>query len=209
MKIFNIICFVAILNFANIENVQAVIKLNSQQDSITLKAKRLKYLYLLSTSSSNGIRDTYQEQFFKEFPNTFGQLLELYGYNEKDKKPNILYNEAPNHILNLFNNLLNINDTLYYKKIIQISIGGHWDADAVNYFQDGLQKRVLDNPKLTLHLLKQITNDKIKSFWYFYFDSPHPQNQIPEQLQKIKSIDNKIYYLMLEAQNEEIRDSKE
>jgi hypothetical protein len=208
MKTFCLIYFLATFSFVNIENIHFTYRLNLQVDSIALKAKQLKKLYLLSTASSNDTRYIYQEQFFKEFPNTFDQLLELYGYNEKKSTPNILYYEAPNHILKLFNGLSNINDTLYYRKIIQISIGGHWDVDAVNYFQNGLRERVLNKPELTVSVLRHMPVDKTRSFWYFYFDGAHPKKQIPEQLLRIKSIDNKIYDLMLEVHNEVLK-SKE
>jgi len=176
-------------------------------DSITLqaKAKKLKQLYLLSTSSSKEASIVYKEQFFIEFPQTFNQLLELYGYN--DNKPAVLYFEGENHILKLFNNLDNINDTLYYKKIISIAIGGHWDADAVNYFQYGLRKRVLNDPELTVYILKDKSEKDIKSFWFFYFDGAHPQKQIVEQLLKIRYINSNIYDLMIEAHNDVLKQS--
>ncbi|HEY4937136.1 MAG TPA: hypothetical protein VII44_11175 [Puia sp.] len=40
---------------------------------------------------------------------------------------------------------------MYYKKIVSIAIGGYWDADAVNAFQEGLRKRVY---KITITLKK-------------------------------------------------------
>lgn len=92
---------------------------------------------------------------------------------------------------------------------MQISIGGHWDVDAVNYFQSGLRGRVLNKPDLVIYILRGMPAEKIKSFWYFCFDAPHPKKRIPEQLQKIKSIDDKIYNLMIEAQDEVLKHSKE
>jgi len=199
----------AIFNFVSIKNIHIVPERNLQVDSIALKAKQLKRLYLLSTASSKEVSYNYREQFFKEFPNTFNQLLKLYGYDNKNSKPNILYYEAPNHILKLFNNLSEVNDTLYYRKIIQISIGGRWDADAVNYFQNGLRHRILDNPELAVYVLKHTPHDKVKSFWYFYFDGAHPKKEIPEQLKRIRSIDSEIYNLMIVAQDEVLKNSKE
>ena len=199
----------AILNIVTIKNTHIVRQRSLRVDSIALQARQLKRLYLLSTASSKEVSYNYRQQFFKEFPNDFNQLLNLYGYDDKNSKPSILYDEAPNHILKLFNSLSDINDTLYYRKIIQVSIGGHWDADAVNYFQHGLRERVLDKTELTVYLLSHIPEDKIKSFWYFYFDGVHPEKQIPEQLLRIKSIDSKIYGLMIEARNEVIEHEKE
>lgn len=57
-------------------------KLTSNQysnDSLMVKANKLKQLYLLSTSSSKDVSNINKEQFFNKFPNTFKQLNELYG----------------------------------------------------------------------------------------------------------------------------------
>jgi len=175
-----------------------------------LKAKKLKQLYVQSTSSSSDLVNIYKKKFFDEFPSTFKQLDELYGDDSDiNHKPALLIDQAEQHIINLFNELKTINDTLYCRKIVSIAIGGHWDSDAVNYFQNGLIKKVLNNPALIVYILKGMSNGRIQSFWYFYFDGPHPRKQIAEPLQKIRFINNRIYDLMLKAQTEVLKDSKE
>jgi hypothetical protein len=190
--------------YANAQNVSVPSRYSN--DSLVNKAKKLKQLYLLATSLSGDASKIYKQQFFDEFPNTFKQLNELYG-DDSDihHKPALLIGQAQPHILNLFNEINTVNDTLYYKKLVSISIGGQWDADGVNFFQHGLISKVLNNPELTVDILKNMADNRIQSFWYFYFDSPHPEKQIPEQLQKIKSIDTKIYNLMVKAQNEVLK----
>lgn len=138
----------------------------AKTDTLATKAKRLKQLYNIAVNSSNG--DFYKEQFFNAFPNTFKQLNDLYG--DENNKPGPLSNDAFGHIHELFNNITNINDTLYYKKIIGIATDAHYDADAVNYFQDGLEKRILDKPALALYLLRDKTEKNIVNVWAFYFD---------------------------------------
>jgi hypothetical protein len=209
MKILGLILTVVILNIYQ-ANAQ-YIKTGKGQvaDSTIFRAKKLKQLYTLSTASSAGLNDVYKQQFFDQFPSTYEQLNELYGYDYKTSTAAPLESLYYEHIIGLFNKLNDINDTSYYKKIVSIGIGGHWDADAVNAFQDGLRSRVLTNPRLVVFILKDMPYDKIKSFWYFYFDGVHPKKQIPEQLQKIKLINNKIYNLMIEAQNEVLKQPKE
>ena len=171
-------------------------------DSVEAKAKKLKQYYLLSKSSVPEVADMYQDKFFDEFPNTFKQLNQLYGYDGQAKKGAILYYDAGNHIMGLFNNLKNINDTLYYKKIIGITIGGKWDADAVNFFQHGLQEHIVAKPELAVFILKKMDKSTIKSFWYFYFVGPIPKNHFYPSLEKIKMIDKDIYKLMMESYNQ-------
>ena len=181
---------------------------NRPIDSTMAKSKKLKQLYILSTASSIDASNIYKQQFFDEFPSTFKQLDELYGYNYNTNISGPLGKLYTEHI-ELFNGLSNVNDTLYYKKIIAISIGGHWDADAVNVFQHGLRNRILANPELALYILKNMTDDKIKSFWFFYFDAAHPKKQIAKSLQRIKLSDPKIYSLMIAALDDVLKHSKE
>lgn len=200
---------ILILNMSPYANAQSVlVPKHYSHDSLIVKAKKLKQLYMLSRSSSVDLGNIYKEKFFNEFPNTFKELNELYGDDfDIHHKPAILIDQAEQHIT-LFTELNTIDDTLYYRKIISIAIDGHWDGDAVNFFQHGLRNKVLNNPALTVHILKNLTDDKIKSFWYFYFDGAHPQKQIPEQLRKIKLINNRICNLMVKAQNEVLKQSK-
>jgi len=206
MKAFNLLIIALIFNIATGKCQSQSLMIHSQADSTTIKANRLKRLYLLSTSSSNGNADIYKLQFFDAFPNTFKELNEIYGY--ETNKPSPLYFEAEPHIYELFNNLNNINDTLYYRKIISIAIGGRWDADAVNMFQEGLRKRVLNNLELTIYLLKRMADDKISSFWYFYFDGVHPEKEIPEALLKLTTLNKHIYDLMIESQKKVLKNSE-
>jgi hypothetical protein len=210
MKLLTLLIIILILNMNPYANAQSVLAPKDySNDSLMLRAKKLKQLYLLSTSSSVDLGNIYKEKFFNEFPTTFKGLNELYGDDyDIHHKPAILIDQAEKHI-NLFNELNTINDTLYYHKIISIAIDGRWDSDAVNFFQHGLKIKVLNNPALVVNILKNMPNDKIRSFWYFYFDGAHPKKQIAEPLQKIKSMNNKIFDLMIKAQNDVLKYSKE
>ena len=48
-------------------------------------------------------------------------------------------------------------------------------------------------------LLAKHTDEDIESFWRFYFDGPHPEETIPDELNGIKTINRKIYSLMGKA----------
>ena len=111
------------------------------------------------------------------------------------------------HIYELFNNLKVVNDTLYYQKIISIAVGGHWEADAENYFQEGLRNRVIKNSSLTFELLENSSDEEIKSFWYFYFDEPNPDENIPKEFNNMKIVSPKIYSLMEVAHKEVLKDA--
>ena len=121
---------------------------NQTNDSLSIKAKTLKQLYKLATSSPQGTSNIYKQQFFDAFPNTFQQFNALYGNNlDAHHRPTPLYYQAEDHLLNLFNQLSGIiNDTLYYKKIISIAIDGKWDAAYAlrKEFESDMQTIIMD-----------------------------------------------------------------
>ena len=201
MKIFGVLILSFFFSLSSIAS-EARCTNYTGNDSLTIKAKKLRRLYLLATNSSNA--KMYQRQFFNEFPNTFREFDQLYGYNDKTSKGAILYKDAEKHLLGLFNNLKSINDTLYYRKIVNIAIGGTWEADAVNFFQYGLINRMESKPGLIVFFLRRMNEKKVKSFWHFYFDEPHPQKDIPDALKRIKALNKNIYRLMVKAHKESL-----
>ena len=173
------------------------------KDSLNAKAKRLKELYFISTLHSN-LSEMYQEDFFYEFPNNFNELVKLYGYDNPGYGP--LADSCYGHISKLFFKIKNGNDTVFYRKIVAISIGGYWQGDGVNFFQDELQHKILSNLGLAVFTLQNVPENKIKSFWRFYFEGPVPKNNYDKELDKIKFIDEKIYNIMKQAYKEVLDD---
>lgn len=159
---------------------------------------RLKDFYIKATTNTDSLN--FQTQFFNTFPSSFKEFNNTFGYfNNEDPHlayAGALYFESEKY-LNLFFRMTTVPDTAFYKKIIGIAIGGHWDADAINYFQAGLRKKVFTNPKLAFDILKNKSNKDIKSFFFFFFQRVHPiYKTIPDELIKMKSYDSKIYGLM-------------
>ena len=104
--------------------------------------------------------------------------------------------------------MTNIPEREYYNKIINIAIGGHWEADAINYFQNGLRNKVFENPRLTIDLLKIKSDRDILSFWFFFYSSIHPvYDHIPNKLTALKTYDNKIYGLMQKGLDKALKES--
>ena len=141
----------------------------------------------------------YQKLFFATFPDNFIDLNAVYGFNSKIHDN--VYHGAPlydgyEHISFLFD-LTTIPEKEFYQKILNIAIGGHWNADAVNYFQDGLHRKVLQNPKLAFDLLKVKNDSEIKSIFFFFFHGIHPPYEnIPVELQAMKTYDSRIYKIL-------------
>jgi hypothetical protein len=180
---------------------------NETIEEIKRKADRLRQIYKEAILGSP-IKTTYERKFFDEFPSDFKTFFSLYGYDgvvddlgSHGSKHHILTDESFEHVF-LFNRIESIPNEEYYTKLINLSIGGYWQGDGVNYLNYGLRERVKTDHKLTCELLSKRTNKEIQSFWYFYFDGPHPSKDIPSDLQDIKRINSKIYSLMKKALTE-------
>lgn len=85
-----------------------------------------------------------------------------------------MYTAGEEHVYKGLARLDKLPDTLYYTKLIKLSIGGKWVADAISALQETVQKKTMEKPQLLLSLLSQYSPEKIYSFWYFYFNSLHP-----------------------------------
>jgi hypothetical protein len=177
-------------------------------DSTEEKANLLRSLYLKSFDLYPDSSEYYRQKFFENFPATFIEFKSLYGYQliKDEFIPYDLYNEGYDHI-KLFNELQDIiAPNIYFTKIIDVSLAGYWQSDGVAY----LHKLLIDKFKINLccflTILKSYSDNEIYSFWYFYFDGPHPVEEIPDHLQTIKDFDGRVYSLMCNAL-EEVKES--
>jgi hypothetical protein len=176
---------------------------NGIEDTIELKAQLLTEYYKQAIQYPDSCE--IQRKFFSVFPESFKELQSLYGY---DEEPAILYDSNYEHIENLFNKLICISKEEYYLKLIRIGIGGHWDADAVFWFQNQLRNKVLEDPRFTTEILREFQDNEIESFFYFFFSDIHPKWEIiPNELQVIQNYDKHIFDLMKEGFEKAIEDS--
>lgn len=130
--------------------------------------------------------------FFDQFPETFIEFIQCYGYDEEEGA-SPLYNESYSHIHFLFNCPNEVN-FLLVQKVVNIAIKAKWEADAVNYFQAELLNLIEKYPGLVLDELKKRSISDCAHFWHFVFDGSgkfDTQNNIRYQrlLKIVKSID--------------------
>ena len=91
-------------------------------------------------------------------------------------------------------------DTLYYARLIDLSIEGLWDADAVTDLQELLHVKSKEKPDLLFYLLSTYPDEKVYSFWYFYFNSLLPSKEgIPAYFTALKGKYPKIYQILEKA----------
>jgi len=113
--------------------------------------------------------------FFQIFPDDFNKFVSLYGYNESNQNLKLgpLYDHYE-HILNYAPKYINKKD--YIRKLINICKNGYWQSDNVSHLQKRIIDLFIESPDLFISLLKENKEPCINSFWKFFFDSPHPNN---------------------------------
>lgn len=138
------------------------------------KAKKLQEVYQLALDETK-----YKSIFFEEFPNSFDSFVRLYGYIDDDDGNTHfypLYDYSYEHVCLLFSELRDfISINKFCQKLIHICIDGYWQPDGVSC----LKLVVYESSKYSVIMsqeLKILSDDKILSFWRFYFDGPHPDN---------------------------------
>ncbi|HEY9047247.1 MAG TPA: hypothetical protein VIN08_15185 [Ohtaekwangia sp.] len=168
--------------------------------SDTTKAEQLKKYYQLSIETNDL---DIKRKFFNYFPSTFSEFNSLYGFDSKSSKPQPLYNEALDHIRGLLCQLDENEIRGYYDKLIGLTYGAEWDADAVNYLQDCIQKRFKENTNSFTTVLTTKSKEQVRQFFAFYFSGPpdDPIKEIPIEIERLKSRYPKIYSIALNVFN--------
>lgn len=129
----------------------------------------------------------------------------VFGYHHQ--KPSTLYHESRDYVT-IFFELEKIPKPDLLGKCIQISIGGSWEADAVNHFQRNLRRLVLRNITIAYNILSEKPEKEIESFFYFFFHEIHPQYPaIPNEFDYLKSEAPDFYALIVSGHNRAIEDS--
>lgn len=107
--------------------------------------------------------------FFRQFPNTYKELIEFYGYDDSTgAKP--LYDYYHSHINYLFEYDGKLIDEAFVIKVYGIAKNGIWDADCVGLFQLNLIELIERNPVVILQVLSKQPAKDITGFWFFVFD---------------------------------------
>lgn len=133
-------------------------------------------------------------RFWNEFPDTFNEFLELYGWKEDCIGP--LYCWAYYHMEFLFCDSLPI-DSIHLDKLFNIAKEASWDADTPNYFQRHWIDLLLKHPTECSTYLRTRPIGDVTGFWNFILYSPHPEQsshkELCEKMQNIYGIETERY----------------
>jgi hypothetical protein len=152
--------------------------------------------------------------FFSLFPDNFLEFNDLYGWNKDSNSPHVLYDVSYEHI-NLFGkSYFIIPKEKYYSKLIEISIGGHWDDDAIGLFQKIVRDAFIENMEIAIKILDTYKDYDISNFWFFFYDCAHYDH--PEQKkfykkirEEVNKINTHVYEIMQNTYNTAYKESIE
>ena len=142
------------------------------------QADSLKFYYKQIINGSKDI-EYLETLYFCTFPKSFKEMELLFGFNDTlGGAP--LYHDGQKYI-DLFLELKNINPNQYYTKLIEINIGGNWQADNIRE-AFGFHQRLLDDLEKACKTLEKYTDEEIRSVFRFIFDGPHPINDYNQEI---------------------------
>lgn len=146
------------------------------------KVEKLKWLHDRTVELDGKERIVFENLFLGEFPNSFREYRQLYGY-DMDTGAAPLYSNM-NHVM-LFASLKNVDKRTYYNKYLNISVDGVWEADNMQDF--GVYRYMITDPETMLSVMGTRNDEQILSIMRFVFDGPHPDNY-QEQIDTLISI---------------------
>ena len=145
--------FVAILMQAQCYPVD-VVKLNAAYQALTIDPNSLKR----------------QQEFFNAFPSTWMEYILTYQY-PYEKNDKTMYHNAFKHV-DALKNLTLIPDSTYCEKLVNLAVGGKWNADAPNYLQM-LLSETMENKRDAMFNVLSVPDFLLKGerlqFWQFYW----------------------------------------
>jgi hypothetical protein len=123
-----------------------------------------------------------QKAFFNAFPNNWTEFINLYRYISKKDYDLSMYKMYDGQINALKNKITAINDSIYCAKVINLSIGAMYDADAANALKTLLHHVMWRKTDMMIGLISSMTTADQMLFWQFYWSSIHKieRNDSPE-----------------------------
>ena len=111
--------------------------------------------------------------FADNFPETFSDFMEIYGYDiNKGAKP--LYYVAFEHISFLFSDERIMEDK-YLDKLLILTEGYYWDADATSYLGKGIEDIIKGEPEMIAEYMIDKPDILIKYFLKSAIATPYPE----------------------------------
>jgi hypothetical protein len=188
---------ITVPNVSESKNDQNVV-LSDSVNQLIQQADTLKKYYNLLIE--NPTDEQFKMLFFEAFPCDFEALHAIYGNKYLEERIDGLPVENFfEHIERFYSLSQHIDQKTFYQKIINVSLGGNWEADGINVFRHNLKEKVLAKPQLTFDILQVKKDSEVISFFFFFFDGPHPPEEVPREFEEFQNSHSRIYNLLKEG----------
>ncbi len=132
--------------------------------------------------------------FFEAFPSEYGQFVDMYGYVDVDDDSvwyAPLYGVGYEHVEYLFCHTDEVADSAFVEKIIELSQNSFWEADACEFLRNNVCRYICGKFDIVMTELQRKSRVEQFQFWYFVFNSPHPNKQnFSEMFDMLERYDN-------------------
>jgi hypothetical protein len=129
-----------------------------------------------------------QLAFFDAFPKNFRDFLMVYQFQKGQDYDLTMYYKGVDHIISGLYKLDLIPDTTFCDRIIWLSLGGFWEADAPSYLQRFVHRMVAEKRDVMFERLCKLHVSQQVSFWFFYFHSRFEETEEYNNLLKDMSV---------------------
>jgi len=130
-----------------------------------------------------------QRLFLDAFPSTFDDFNMTYQYYEGNGYDLTMYKKGSDHIMNGLATLNLLPDSVYFDKLIRLSLGGRFCPDAPSYLQHVLETIIKKKPASFFQRLSNFNEGQLISFWFFYFNSRFEKDYVAD-FEKFKELKN-------------------
>ena len=126
-----------------------------------------------------------QEAFFDAFPANWDEFITTYGYFPQDGYDLTMYYLAYEHIKALGDCSASIDSVAYCRKLVNIAVGGIFQADAPNHFQSLLHRVMWERMDAMLDYISQLRRGYQMRFWQFYWSSIVPNKKSEDEYARL------------------------
>ena len=121
-----------------------------------------------------------QLQFFDAFPCNWNEFITTYGFCSKNGYDLTMYSAAYEHIEAL-GSISMVNDTVYCRKLVNIAVGGRYEADAPNFFNSLLHRVMQEEMDAMLYSVSLLRKGHCMQFWQFYWSSNGKSDELERE----------------------------
>ena len=169
----------------------AIISLECKAQTFAVDTARLNKAYRELMRQPKNIK--LQKAYFDAFPNTWNEFISTYQYSPRKGYDLTMYRLAPDHIDALATRVNQINDTIYCRKLVDVSVGGMHSADAPNYLGEALHKVMWKKMDVMLYVISQMRRGHQMQFWQFYWSNCVPSEPLEAEYKRMLKLNEDFF----------------